>query len=158
MVTDQEDTPNPAVPCLQQIQQPQQPLQHLNNQQEQLNEQQQLQQSPSHLQQPPHSQQQQRGAGLLQAPHLPRLPNQPFSQAPMPGPLNALGGVRGLLGPTPLWPGSLGPAGAAALVWGFQQAGRNFTGPTLLGGYRNPAGQDSSRYRGGQRGGGFNGM
>ncbi|XP_044066398.1 protein TASOR isoform X2 [Siniperca chuatsi] len=156
MVTDQEDNLNPALPRLQQIQQPQHHLQQLNNQQQQLNERQQLQQGPSHLQQPPHSQQQ-RGAGLLQPPHLPRLPNQPFSRGPLLGPLTALGG--GLLGPTPVWPGGLGPAGAAAaLVWGFQQAGRDFTGHRLLGGLHNPAGQGSNRYRGGQRGGGFNGM
>lgn len=143
MVTDQEDNPNPAVPRLQQIQHPQQHLQ-------QLHEQQHLQQSLSHLQQ------QQRGVGLLQTPHLPQLTNQPFSHGPLLGPLTVLGG--GLLGPTPVWPGGLGPAGAAALVWGFQQAGRDFTGSRLLGGYHNPVGQGSNRYRGGQRGGGFNGM
>ncbi|XP_039652926.1 uncharacterized protein LOC120556999 isoform X4 [Perca fluviatilis] len=130
------------------IQQPQQLLQHLNNRQ-------QLQPSRSHLQPPPHSQQQQWGASLLQPHHLHRLPNQPFSRGPMLGPLTALGG--GLLGPVPVWPGGLGPAGAAALAWGFQQVGRDFTGPRLLGGFHNPAGQ-GSRYRGGQRGGGFNGM
>ncbi|XP_074493745.1 protein TASOR isoform X2 [Sebastes fasciatus] len=132
------------------IQQPQQHLQQPNNQP--------LQPSSSHLQ---HSQQQQWGAGFLQpphlqTPHLPRFPNQTFSRGPMLGPLTALGG--GLLGPMPVWPGGLGPAGAAALVWGFQQASRDFTGPRPLGVYHNPAGQGSSRYRGGQRGGGFNGM
>ncbi|XP_070759390.1 protein TASOR [Enoplosus armatus] len=155
MVTDQEDNPNPPLPRLQQIQPPQH-LQQLNNQQQQLNEQQQFQQSPSHLQQPPHSQQQQRGTGLLQPPHLPRLPNQPFSRRPFLGHLTPLGG--GLLGRTPVWPGGLGHTGAAALVWGFQQAGRDFTGHGLLGAFHNPAGQGSNRYRGGQRGGGFNGM
>lgn len=143
MVTDQDDHPKPALPRLQQIQQPQ-------KHQQQLNEQQQLQQSLSLLQQPPHSQQQ----GLLQLPHLPPLPSQPFSRGPSLRPLTALGG--GLLGPTPVWPEGLGPAGAAALVWGFQRAARDFTGHRLLGGYHNP--QGSNRYRGGQRGGGFNGM
>lgn len=71
------------------------------------------------------------------------------------GPLTALGGIRSFLGPTPVWPGGLGPAGPATLVWGFPQAG---TGPSLLGEYHNPAGQGGSKYRGGQRGGGFNGM
>ncbi|XP_037607534.1 uncharacterized protein LOC119477418 isoform X2 [Sebastes umbrosus] len=132
------------------IQQPQQHLQQLNNQP--------LQPSSSHLQ---HSQQQQWGAGFLQpphlqTPHLPQFPNQTFSRGPMLGPMTALGG--GLMGPMPVWPGGLGPAGAAALVWGFQQASRDFTGPRPLGVYHNPAGQGSSRYRGGQRGGGFNGM
>ncbi|XP_040890119.1 protein TASOR isoform X2 [Toxotes jaculatrix] len=141
MVTGQEDNPNPALPRPQQIQQPQQRLQ--------------LQPSPAHPQPPPpHSQQQQWGTGLLQPPFLHRLPNQPFSTGPMLRPLTAVGGTRGLLGPTPVWPGGLGPAGAAALVWGFQQAG---TGPSLLGEYHNLAGQGSNRYRGGQRGG-FNGM
>ncbi|XP_040014622.1 protein TASOR isoform X7 [Xiphias gladius] len=148
MVTGHEDHPNPARPRLQQIQQPQQYLQQLNNQQQQL------QPSPSHPQQPPHSQQQNWGTGLLQTPLLPRLPSQPFSAGPMLRPLTALGGTRGLLGPTPVWPGGLGPASAAALVWGFQQTG---TGPALLGVYHNPAGQGSNRYRGGQRGG-FNGI
>lgn len=124
------------------IQQPQQHLQQLNNQQ--------LRPSLSHLQPPLHSlQQQQRGVGLLQSPHMPRFPSQPFSRSSMLAPLTTLGG--GLLGSTPVWPGGLGPAGAAALVWGFRQAGRDVTGPSLLGGYHNPAGQGSSRYRGGQR-------
>ncbi|XP_035517685.1 protein TASOR [Morone saxatilis] len=132
-VTDQEDDP---VPRLQQIQQ--------------------LQQSLSQRQQPPHSQQ--RVQSLLppphmQPPHLHQLPNQPFSHGPFLAPLTAMGG--GLLGPTPVWPGGLGPAG---LVWGFQQGGRDYAGSRLLGGYHNPAGQGSNRYRGGQRGGGFNGM
>lgn len=149
MVTEQEDNRNPAVPRLQQIHQPQQHLQQIHVQQH-------LRQSPLHLQPPPHSQQQ-RGAGLLQPPHMPRLPNQPFSHAPMLAPLSALGGISSLLGPTPVWSGGLGPSSSATLVWGFQQAGRDFTGPRLLGGYHNPAGQGSNRYRGGQRGGGFNG-
>ncbi|XP_068452041.1 protein TASOR isoform X2 [Clinocottus analis] len=131
-----------------------QPLQQVNNQQQQ-----QLQPSPSHLQHLqhlPHSQQQQqRSIGLLQPPHLPRFPNQRFAHGPMLGPLGPLGG--GLLGP--VWPRGLDPASAAALVLGFQQAGRDFTGPRLLGGYHNPAGQGSSRYRGGESGGGrFNGI
>ncbi|XP_034725833.1 protein TASOR isoform X2 [Etheostoma cragini] len=126
---------------------------------QQLNHTQQLQPSRPHLQPPPPSQQQQQqqwGTSLLQPPHLHRLPNQPFTRSPMLGPLTALGG--GLLGPVPVWPGGLGPASAAALAWGFQQVGRDFTGPRLLGGFHNPAGQGGSRYRGGQRGGGFNGM
>lgn len=126
MTTDQEDNSNPAVSRLQQPQ-------HL----QQLNEQHQLQQSLSHLQQPPHSQQHQWGAGLLQQPHLPQLPNQHFSHGPF---LTAMG-APGILGPTPVWPGS-------ALVWG----------PRLLGGYHNSAVQGNNRYRGGQRGGSFNGM
>lgn len=114
------------------------------------------QQRPSH----PHSrpQNQQRGAGLLQPPQLPRLHSQHFSAGPMLGPLTALGGIRGLLGPAPVWQSGLGPTGAGALVWGFQPTGRDFNGPRLLGGYHSSAGQSSSRYRGGQRGGGFNGM
>ncbi|XP_071351563.1 protein TASOR isoform X2 [Trachinotus anak] len=127
MVTGQEDNP---LPRLQQAQHPPQHLQQLN------------------------SQQQQWGAGLLQPPFLPRLPSQHFSAGPMLRPLTTVGRSRGLLGPTPVWPGSMGPSGTGALVWGFQQAG---TGPSLLGGYHNPAGQGSNRYRGGQRGG-FNGM
>lgn len=141
MVTARRDKPNPVVPCLHQHRQ-------------QLNEQ--LQQSRSHIQPPPRSLQQQRRAGLLQPPHLPRLHSQAFSHGPLLTPLTALRG--GLLGPTPVWPGGLSPAGAAALVWGFQQAGRDLTGSGLLAGYHNPAGQGSNRYRGGQRGGGFNGM
>ncbi|XP_038553930.1 uncharacterized protein tasora isoform X3 [Micropterus salmoides] len=154
MVTNQEDNPNPALSHLQQIQQTQQHLQQLNNQQQQLNEQQQLLQNLSHLQQPPLSQQQ-RGDGLLHPLHLPRLPSQSFSGSPLLGPLTNLGG--GLLGATPVWPGALGPAGAA-LVWGFQQTGRNFSGHRLMGGFHNPVGQGGNRYRGRPRGGGFNGM
>ncbi|KAM8755790.1 protein TASOR isoform 4-T4 [Acanthopagrus schlegelii] len=146
-VTDQKDNPNPAVPRVLQIQLPQQHRQNLNHHQQHL------QQSHLHLQQPPHSQQ--RGANLLQPPHLPHLHNQHFSHSPLLGPLTTLGG--GLLGPTPVWPGAMGPTRAAALVWGFP-GGRDFTGSRLMGGYHNPAGQGSNMYRGGQRGGGFNGM
>ncbi|KAI3369721.1 hypothetical protein L3Q82_024567 [Scortum barcoo] len=121
MVTDQEG--KPALPHLQPLQQPQQ--------QHQLPH----QQSPSLLQQAPHNQQQ----GLLHLPHLPPLPNQPFTRSPLLGPLTPLGG--GLLGPTPVWPGSLSHAGAATLVWGFQQTGRDFTSQRLLGGYHTPAGE-----------------
>ncbi|XP_056243599.1 protein TASOR isoform X1 [Seriola aureovittata] len=143
MVTDQEDNPNPA------LQQPQQHLQQLNNQQQPF------QPSRSHLPPPAHSQQQQHwGSSLLQHPFLPRHHSQHYSPRPMLRPLTAIGRTRGLLGPTPVWPGGLGPSGAASLVWGFQQVG---TGPSLLGGYHNPAGQGGNRYRGGQRGG-FNGM
>ncbi|XP_073324924.1 protein TASOR [Pagrus major] len=149
-VTDQKDNPNPAVPRLLHIQLPQQHRQHLNHHQQQ---QQHLQQSHSHLQPPPHSQQ--RGTSLLQPPHLPHLHNQHFSHGPLLGPLTTLGG--GLLGPTPVWPGAMGPTGAPALVWGYPAA-RDFTGSRLMGGYHNPAGQGSNMYRGGQRGGGFNGM
>lgn len=137
-VTNQESVPNPAAPQLQQIQQ------HVSEQQ-----------APSHPQYLPHSHQQ-RGVGLLH-PHLPRVHSQPFHRAPMLGPLSALGGIRGLLGQPPLWPGGLGAAGAVPLVWGFQQAAVDFTGPSLLGGYPSPAAQGGFRYRGGQRGG-FNGM
>ncbi|KAM8914826.1 protein TASOR isoform 2-T2 [Spinachia spinachia] len=112
----------------------------------------QLQPSPSPRQQLPNSQQHRRGAGLLQTPYPPRFPNQPSSR----GPVTALGG--GLLGPVSRWPGALGPTGATALVWGFQQAGRDLTGPRLLGGHNSPAGQGIRRYRGGASGGGFNGM
>lgn len=140
MVTDQEDKPNPVLPRLHQIQLP---LQHLR----QLNEQQLLLQNPSHLQPPPHR--------LLLRHHLPQLHSQAFSHGPMLGPLTTPGG--GLLVPTPVWPGGLSPTGAAALVWGFQPVGRDFTGSGLLAGYHNPAGQGGNRYRGGQRGG-FNGM
>ncbi|XP_031589390.1 protein TASOR isoform X3 [Oreochromis aureus] len=139
-VTNHESVSHPALPQLQQIQHPQQ---HVSEQQ----------QGATHLQYPPTSQ---RGIGLLH-PHLPRVHGQPFHRAPMLGPLNALGGIRGLLGQPPLWPGGLGPGGAVPLVWGFQQAALDFTGPSLLGGYHSPAGQGSFRYRGGQRGG-FNGM
>uniref|UniRef100_A0AAQ5XWM0 DUF3715 domain-containing protein n=1 Tax=Amphiprion ocellaris TaxID=80972 RepID=A0AAQ5XWM0_AMPOC len=134
MVTDQDQSP--VVP------QPQPIQRHLSKQQ--LN-----------LSHPPHSQH--RGGRFLHAPLLPRLHSQPFSPGPMLGPLAALGGIRGILGPPPVWSGGLGPTGAAALVWGFQQPGRDFSSPGLLGGYHGP-GQGGSRYRGGQRGGGFNGM
>ncbi|XP_070696328.1 protein TASOR [Pempheris klunzingeri] len=141
MVTGQEDDPNPGLPRLQQIQQPQK--------HQQLNNQQPLQHRPSELQRPPH-------LSLMQPPpHLPPLHSQPLSHAPMLGPM---GGMRSLLGPTGVWSGGLGPAGTAALVWGFQHAGGDFAGPSLMGGYHNLAGQGSNRYRGGQRGGGFNGM
>lgn len=138
-VTNHESVSHPALPQLQ-IQHPQQ---HVSEQQ----------QGATHLQYQPPSQ---RGIGLLH-PHLPRVHGQPFHRAPMLGPLNALGGIRGLLGQPPLWPGGLGPAGAVPLVWGFQQAAMDFTGPSLLGGYHSPAGPGGFRYRGGQRGG-FNGM
>lgn len=147
MVTDQKDNPNPSQPRLQQIKQPQQHRQQMNQQQH-LNEQ--LRQSPSHLLPPLYSQQR-LGDGLLHHPHL------PFSPSPLLRPLAALGGVRGILGTAPVWSGGLGPAGAA-LLWGFQPTGRDFTGSGLLGGYHNSAGQGSNRHRGGQRGGGFNGM
>ncbi|KAL3058106.1 hypothetical protein OYC64_010311 [Pagothenia borchgrevinki] len=73
----------------------------------------------------------------------------------MPGPPTTLRG--GLLGHMPAWPGGLGP-GAAALYWRFQQASRDLTGLPLLGGFHNPEVPGSSRFRGGHRGGGFNGM
>lgn len=149
-VTGQEDNSNPALPQLQPIQQH---LHQLNSQQQQLNEQLHLPPRHSHPQHPP---QQQWGVGLLQPPHLARLPSQPFSPGHVLAPLTTLGGIRSILGPTSVWTGGLGPTGAATLVWGFPQAG---TSASLLGGYHNPAGQgSSSRYRGGQRGGGFNGM
>lgn len=144
-VTDQDDNPNRALPRLQQAQQ-QQHVQHINNQHQHL---------PPRLSHPQHPPQQQWGVGILQPPHLARLPSQPFSSGHMLGPLTTLGGIRSILGPTPVWTGGLGPPGAATLVWGFPQAG---TGASLMGGYHNPAGQGNSRYRGGQRGGGFNGM
>lgn len=125
------------------IRQPQQRLQQRNNKQ--------LQPSPSHLQQPPQSLQSQWGTGLMHPPHLPQFPNRPLSRDSMPGPPTALG--DGILGPTPVWPGGLVPAGTSALGWGFQQAGRDFKGtrPRVRRGYHNPAGQGSNRYRGGQR-------
>ncbi|KAI9526621.1 hypothetical protein NQZ68_038001 [Dissostichus eleginoides] len=128
------------------IQLPLQRLQQLNNLPLHL--------TPPFLQPPLHSQQQQQGGfSVLQTPNLPRFPNQPFT--PMPGPLTALRG--GLLGHMPAWPGGLGP-GAAALYWRFQQASRDLTGLPLLGGFHNPEVPGSSRFRGGHRGGGFNGM
>ncbi|XP_078139750.1 protein TASOR-like [Centroberyx gerrardi] len=185
MVTDQEDTPHPALPRLQQLQrqiqqhqlqlqqqnqqqlnqqlhQTQQQQQHQQQQQQQLHQtpQQQHQLQQQNQQQQPQSQshpQPQRGGGLLPHPsNLPLFPSQPFPPGPMLGPLATLGGMRGFLGPGAVWPGGLGPAGAA-LVWGFQQAGREFPAPGLLGGYHTPGGQAGNRYRGGQRGG-FNGM
>ncbi|KAK2861669.1 hypothetical protein Q5P01_001202 [Channa striata] len=149
MATGPTDSQSPAQPRQQQIQQH---LQQLNHHQQQMNEQLHLQ---PRLSQPQHPPQQQWGVGLLQPPHLARFSNQPFSRGPMLGPLTTLGGIRSLLGPTPVWTGGVGPPGAATLVWGFPQHG---TGPGLLGGYHNPAGPGSSRYRGGQRGGGFNGI
>ncbi|KAM9859276.1 protein TASOR [Aulostomus maculatus] len=136
MVTEQERKLSRAQPRLQQLQHlPTNPLQQLSEP---------FRPSLSH---PPYNQQRW-GGSLLQQPRL------PFSPSPPPGHLAALGGVRSLLG-TPVWPGGLVPAGAA-LVWGFQQPGRDLIGPGLLGGYQNPSGQG---HRGGlHRGGGFNGM
>ncbi|XP_034065712.1 protein TASOR-like isoform X3 [Gymnodraco acuticeps] len=134
------------------IQLPLQRLQQLNNLPLHL--------TPPFLQPPLHSQQQQPGGfSLLQTTNLPRFPNQPFT--PMPGPLT--GGGGGLLGHMPAWPGGLGPGGlgpgAAALYWRFQQASRDLTVLPLLGGFHNPeVPGGSSRFRGGHRGGGFNGM
>ncbi|XP_035485932.2 protein TASOR isoform X2 [Scophthalmus maximus] len=107
-------------------------------------------QLPPSLSHPPHPPHQQWSSGLLQRPLLPHHPGQPFSSGPMLRPLAAMGRTRGLLGPTPVWPGGLSPAAAAAMVWGLP-------GPGLLGVYHNPAGQGGNRYRGGQRGG-FNRM
>lgn len=144
-VTDQNDNKNPAPPCLRQVN---------NQQQQQVHEYLLPRHSqPQHPLPPP--QQQQWGVGLLQPPNLARLPGQPFSSGHVLGPLAALGGIRTLLGPTPVWTRRLAHPGAAAWVWGFPQAG---TSASLLGGYHNPAGRGSSRYRGGQRGGGYNGM
>lgn len=112
-------------------------------QQSQLNE---RHVNQSHLQPPAHR---------LRPHQLHHLHGQAFSQGPALTPLAALRG--GLLGPRPVWSGGLSPAGAAALVWGYQPSGMTLTRPGLLAGY-NPTGQASIRYRGGQRGGGFNGM
>ncbi|XP_033938502.1 protein TASOR isoform X2 [Pseudochaenichthys georgianus] len=133
------------------IQLPLQRLQQLNNLPLHL--------TPPFLQPPLHSQQQQQGGfSLLQTTNLPRFPNLPFT--PMLGPLT--GGGGGLLGHMPAWPGGLGPGGlgpgAAALYWRFQQASRDLTGLPLLGGFHNPEVPGRSRFRGGHRGGGFNGM
>ncbi|KAK5911959.1 hypothetical protein CesoFtcFv8_001882 [Champsocephalus esox] len=135
------------------IQLPLQRLQQLNNLPLHL--------TPPFLQPPLHRQQQQQqqgGFSLLQTTNLPRFPNQPFT--PMLGPLT--GGGGGLLGRMPAWPGGLGPGGlgpgAAALYWRFQQASRDLTGLPLLGGFHNPEVPGRSRFRGGNRGGGFNGM
>ncbi|KAM9757993.1 LOW QUALITY PROTEIN: protein TASOR [Menidia menidia] len=92
-----------------------------------------------------------RGVGLLHTPHLAHLHPQPFLPGQILGPLGPLRGIGGLLGPSPLCPGGLGPPGAP-VVWGFQQSGLDF-----LGGYYSPAGPGGV-YRGGRRGGGFNGM
>ncbi|CAG5977835.1 unnamed protein product [Menidia menidia] len=92
-----------------------------------------------------------RGVGLLHPPHLAHLHPQPFLPGQILGPLGPLRGIGGLLGPSPLCPGGLGPPGAP-VVWGFQQSGLDF-----LGGYYSPAGPGGV-YRGGRRGGGFNGM
>nr|XP_020466781.1 protein TASOR [Monopterus albus] len=139
-VTGQLDKVNHALPQ-------QQHLQQHSNQQQQLSEQPQLQ---PRLSNPP----QLGGVSLLQAHHLHRL-HQPFPSSPMLAPLTSLGGITSLLGPTHVWPGGLGPARPAALVWGFQQPA---TTSSLLGGFSNPAGQGSNSYRGGQRGGGFTGI
>lgn len=74
----------------------------------------------------------------------PPLHSHAFQSSTMFSPLGALRG-GGLLGARPVWSGGLTPAGAAALVWGFQPGSVNF-----LAGYNNP-GQGSGRYRGGQR-------
>uniref|UniRef100_UPI0037E9AD00 protein TASOR n=1 Tax=Semicossyphus pulcher TaxID=241346 RepID=UPI0037E9AD00 len=140
MVTEPENNSNPA-------------RSHQHHPQQHL---QQPQQSPVPIQRP--AQSREWGASILQPPHpLPRPPSQAFHHGPMLAPLSSLGGIRSILGPTPFWNRGLRPAGAT-LVWGFQQAGRDFGGPGLLGGYHNPARQGGSWYRGGQRGGGFNGM
>ncbi|KAF3690273.1 Protein TASOR [Channa argus] len=149
VATGQQDSQSPPQPQQQHIQQH---LQQLSNQQQQINEHLHLQPRLSHPQHPP---QQQWGVGLLQPPHLARFSNQPFSHGPVLGPLTTLGGIRSLLGPTPVWTRGVCPPGGGTLVWGFPQPG---TGPGLLGGYHNPAGPSNSRYRGGQRGGGFNGI
>ncbi|KAG7226668.1 hypothetical protein INR49_001838, partial [Caranx melampygus] len=105
MVTAKENNPNPAPPLQQQ------PQQH----------------APSRLlSAPPHNLQQQRGSGLLQPHFLPRHPGQHLSTGHLLRPLASLGRARSLLGPTPLWPGGLGPSRSPAFVWG--------TGPSLLGG------------------------
>ena len=138
VITGREGNPNPALQHQQQL-----------RKQQQLSEQLSLSQLP---QLPPYRQQPPRGAGLLQNPHLTRFHAQPFLQSPILGPLTPIQGIRGLLGPSHLCPGGLGPTGAP-LVWSFQQTGVDF-----LGGYYSPAGPGSNMYRGGRRGGGFNGM
>ncbi|KAM4588181.1 protein TASOR isoform 2-T2 [Odontesthes bonariensis] len=146
VITGREGSPNPA-PNQQHIQQ-----QHQQQHQQQLRKQQLLSEQLTLSQPPPYRQQPPRGAGLLQNPHLTRFHAQPFLQGPMLGPLTPIQGIRGLLGPSHLCPGGLGPTGAP-LVWSFQQTGVDF-----LGGYYSPAGPGSNMYRGGRRGGGFNGM
>ncbi|XP_055365092.1 protein TASOR [Betta splendens] len=149
MATGQNDNSNPVLPRLQPITQHLQ-LHNQQQQQQHINEQLHIPQRHSHHQ---HLPQQPWGMSLLQPPHIAHLPRQPFPPGHMLAPLSSLGGIRSLLGPTSVWTGGLSPAGA--LVWGIPQAG---TSANMLRGYRNPAGQGSGRYRGGQRGGGFNGM
>ncbi|KAM3621562.1 uncharacterized protein V6R79_012819 [Siganus canaliculatus] len=86
-------------------------------------------------------------AGLhhLQHQHRPQLHGQ--------GPLRG-----GLLGPPPIWPGGGPRPRPPARVWGLLQHGGDLTGPSLLGGFPNPTGLAGPRYRGGHRGGGFNGL
>lgn len=117
--------------------------QHIQQSQPQLNE---RHANQSHLQPPAHR---------LRPHQLHHLHSQAFSQGHTLTPLAALRG--GFPGPRPVWSGGLSPAGAAALVWGYRPSGMTLTGPGLLAGYHNPTGQASIRYRGGQRGGGFNG-
>ncbi|XP_041637621.1 protein TASOR-like [Cheilinus undulatus] len=92
------------------------------------------------------------GVGLLQSLQHPSLPHiiQAPPHGPMMAPLNSLGGLQGLLGPTQVWTGGL--------VWGLPQGGRGFSGQGPLGPYHNSAPRGSNWYRGGQRGGGFNRM
>ncbi|XP_075996355.1 protein TASOR [Genypterus blacodes] len=128
MVTNEEDAQHPPLPRLQQLQQQiQQHQQQLRRQNQQL---QHKQQSPAQTQRP---------LGLLPCP-----PNLPLPPAHM----LALGGIRGLLGPSP---GGLVPSRSPPVVWRFHQP-PDFAGAGLLGGFHN-ATAPGGGYRGGQRGG-----
>ncbi|KAM4741337.1 protein TASOR [Anableps anableps] len=109
------------------------------------------QQQPGPAQLPPYSQQlsQRGGGGLL---HAPQFHSQHFPAGPLLGPLHPLGGVRSIMGPSPIWPGGLAPT-SNSLVWGLQQPGVD-----LLGGFYGPAGPGGNMYRGARPGGGFNRM
>ncbi|RVE72547.1 hypothetical protein OJAV_G00039820 [Oryzias javanicus] len=95
---------------------------------------------------PPYSQLRQRSVSLLQTPHLPPVCTQVFPPRPILDPRNNMRAMRGFMRPTHLWPGAGSP-----LIWGFQQTRMEYLG----GYYGSGAGHV---YRGGRRGGGFNGI
>lgn len=128
---DLEDKMNPAAPHHNPSQQPQQ----------------------LHLQASAYSLQQQPSVSLLLPHHLPQVHGRAYPHGHLLAPLAPIGG---LLRPLPVWRQGLNPAATTTFVWGYQQASRDVASPGLLGAY-GPVSPPGNSYRGGQRGGGFNG-